>query len=464
MSSSHLQFQSPDHPGGRYDVRQPLLRPFHTAVQAFRAGTDSPRHYLERCLAQIGQAEPAVQAFVCLNVEEARMYADDASIRYRDGRPLSPIDGMPYGAKDIIETRSLPTQMNSPIFAGFQSRRDAACIIALKAAGAVLLGKTVTTEFACGRSGPTRNPYDATRTPGGSSSGSAASVGAGMVPATLGTQTQASVIRPAGYCGSYALKPSHNLLSVDGIAPLAPSMDTLGIYGGSLEDVWNVTAAISSTSPGIGGPRLAAAELPGAAKPRSLVRLDTVGWKEVDAESCSEFERVLRELSSAGVEIVDRRNSAEVEALEQHLTDVPDVSLKIFAYESQWPLRAYAECGKTLVGERVYDLLALAASMSEADYRAMIASRDGLRSKVTALAARHDAFVALACSGPAIADIAYTGSRSYPVPWSLVGGPSVALPVMASAGLPLGLQVMGSYASDTKTMATSRYVRDVLMA
>ena len=160
---------------------------FSDLASSFRDGRDSPREFLERCIDAIEAREPEVRAFVVLDVEGARSTADEASARWREERPLSPVDGCPFGAKDIIETADLPTGMNSPIFEGWQSRRDAACVRALRQGGAILLGKTVTTEFAAGRSGPTVHPLDPTRTPGGSSSGSAAAVAAAMVPVALGS-------------------------------------------------------------------------------------------------------------------------------------------------------------------------------------------------------------------------------------------------------------------------------------
>ena len=166
------------------------------------AGRDTPRDFLERCLDVIAKRDATVQAFVTLNLEGARKAADAAGKRYKAGKPLSMVDGCPVAIKDIIATADMPTQMNSPAFKGWQSGQDAACVAALRKGGAVIVGKTVTTEFAIGFSGPTTNPFDATRTPGGSSSGTAASVGAGMVPVGLGTQTQASTLRPASYCGA----------------------------------------------------------------------------------------------------------------------------------------------------------------------------------------------------------------------------------------------------------------------
>src|SRR5262249_51244436 len=186
----------------------PNIISFDRCVADFQQGRDTPRDFLERCLDVIAKRDKTVKAFVTLNRDGARKAADDATRRYKAGKPLSPVDGCPVAVKDIIATVDMPTQMNSPAFKDWQSGQDAACVAALRKGGAVILGKTVTTEFAVGYSGPTTNPFDPTRTPGGSSSGSAAAVGAGMVPAGFGTQTPASTMRPASYCRAGGIKPN----------------------------------------------------------------------------------------------------------------------------------------------------------------------------------------------------------------------------------------------------------------
>src|SRR6516225_4207132 len=173
--------------------KTPATRPYFPATEKFSDGGDSPRAFLERCLDALDAWEPAVGAFVALNLEPARAAADASTKRWRGGNPLSPIDGMPVGIKDIIETADMPTQNGSPLFAGFRSERDAASVAALREAGGVIVGKTVTTEFAATEPRGTRNPWDPTRTPGGSSSGSAAAVGAGVIPVGLGTQVIGSI-------------------------------------------------------------------------------------------------------------------------------------------------------------------------------------------------------------------------------------------------------------------------------
>ena len=181
---------------------------FHNAARRFRTGDDSPRHYLERCLATIEEREPVVRAFAYLNRDPALAAADASSARWAADKPLSPIDGMPVGIKDLLETKDMPTEYGCEAFRGNFPKRDNAAVWALRQAGAVILGKTVTAELGGSHPGPTTNPFDPRRSPGGSSSGSAAAVAARMLPAALGTQVGGSIIRPAGYCGNVALKPT----------------------------------------------------------------------------------------------------------------------------------------------------------------------------------------------------------------------------------------------------------------
>jgi len=227
---------------------------FVRAAADFRDGRTTPRRFLERCLEAISRHDRTIKAFVTLDARGARKAADAATRRYEQARPLSPVDGCPIAVKDIIATADMPTEMNSPIYRKWRPKADAACVMALRRAGAIVIGKTVTTEFAIGRSGPTRNPFDPTRTPGGSSSGSAAAVACGMAPAALGTQTVGSVLRPAAYCGVVGFKPTHGGLPTGGIHLLSPTSDHLGVIAATVEDAWLVASQISvaAASPGIG--------------------------------------------------------------------------------------------------------------------------------------------------------------------------------------------------------------------
>ena len=254
------------------------------ALADFRSGADSPRQFLERCLAAIEAREADVGAFVHYDAASARRQADASTARWHAGKPLSPIDGMPVGIKDIIETADFPTEMGSPLYAGWRSERDAASVVALRAAGAVIVGKTVTTEFAATEPRGTRNPLDPARTPGGSSSGSAAAVAAGMLSVGIGTQVVGSILRPASYCGVVGFKPSLGAInrggSHDGL-----SQSCHGALAASLSDAWQVVYEIAVRAggdpgfPGLDGPP----SPPAPVQPRRLALLETEGWAEASA-------------------------------------------------------------------------------------------------------------------------------------------------------------------------------------
>ncbi len=423
----------------------PNIISFHRSVADFATGRDTPRKFLERCLDVIAARDPTVKAFVTLNVDAARKAADAAGKRYKSGNPLSPVDGCPVAIKDIIATADMPTQMNSPVFKGWQSGQDAACVAALRKGGAVIIGKTVTTEFAIGYSGPTTNPFDVERTPGGSSSGTAAAVGAGMAPVGLGTQTQASTLRPASYCGAVGFKPSLGQLHMGGVHPLSATADHLGVIGATLGDVWRVASQISL---GIGSPGRrfiegAGADVPAAKKPRKLIRLYTRGWSEIDQETETQFEAAVEALAASGVEIASRHTDARIAALEDELMANVDGALDIVAYELRWPFEDYiAQHGK-LIGERLHGLVKRANEMTPRDYERLLDQRNAMRRWWREALGDADGYIALAASGPAIKGLEYTGSRTFLVYGSWLGLPAFSLPLMQSGGLPLGLQVLG---------------------
>src|ERR1700723_1129465 len=221
------------------EQEKPVMRPYVAAAQNFASGKETPRQFLERSLGLFELWEPRIGAFVHTNLPAARAAAELSTERWRAGKPLSAIDGIPVGIKDIIETADMPTEMGSPLFAGWGPEKDAANGRALRDAGAVILGKTVTTEFAASEPRGTRNPWNIAHTPGGSSSGSAASVAAGIISAGLGTQVISSTVRPASYCGTVGFQPTVNALNRQG-RPDFPSQSCTGILGASLEDTWQI--------------------------------------------------------------------------------------------------------------------------------------------------------------------------------------------------------------------------------
>lgn len=446
--------------------RNPYIVSFAQAVANFRTGTETPRDLLERCIENVDRHETRVKAFVTLDRKAARKAADESTKRYKAGKPLSMVDGCPVGIKDIMATKDMPTQMNSPAFKGWQSGQDAACVQALRQGGAIIFGKTVTTEFAIGFSGPTTNPFDPGRTPGGSSSGTAAGVGSGMMPVGLGTQTQGSTLRPASYCGAVGFKPTIGSLNTAGIHPLSATCDHLGIIGATLEDVWRVASQISLGigSPGYGFLNGASATLPLAVQPERLIRLYTRGWSEIDSNTEAAFDEVMHALKAAGVEISGRKDDPRVAAFEDALERDVDTALDIVAYEMKWPFQEYiARYGK-VIGKRIHGLIERAVEMSPADYVALLEKRQAIRAHCRELAAAvgADAYVTLASSGPAITGLEFSGSRTFIVPGSWLGFPAFSLPVMQSDGLPFGLQLLGVDHTDGNLCSAANWVMRTL--
>ena len=427
-----------------YDPRTVELRTFHDAVPGFLDGRDTPRDYLERCLETIEAREPEVKAFVVTNIKGAREAADRSTERYREGRPLSLVDGMPICIKDLYETVDMPTQMNSPVYEGWQSNRDAAHVYALRKGGAGIVGKTVTTEFGQAAPGPARNPFDLSRTPGGSSSGTAAAVGAGMLPAGSGSQVRGSIQRPAGYCGNYALKPTFGALNRGGGHSMSPSQSVLGVHAGSLEDCWRTAFHISSTiggdagHPGLYGKPV----LEAAVKPQRLVRLETRAWPDTEEETREIFERFVSEVAGHGVEIVSRRDDERVEALEQALLTIPEFMFDIFAYEMRWPTWGYRDMEGDLLSEAVLERLARGEKLSPEDYRDRLTMRDELRHTFATLAGAFDGYLTLSAKGPPPVGMP-VGDPVYGDVSSCLGAPAWNLPLLADRGLPMGIQLLG---------------------
>jgi len=207
------------------------------AARVIREGVISSEQYVAACLARVRETDARIEAWAFLDPDHALAQARAADQYRLSGQAIGPLHGVPIGIKDIIDTADMPTENGSPLHAGRTPSRDAAVVTLLRAAGAVIMGKTITTEFACGASGKTRNPHDPAYSPGGSSSGSAAAVAAGMVPLALGSQTGGSTVRPASYCGVYGLKPTRGLIPRRGMSRVAQTLDTVGLFARTLDDI-----------------------------------------------------------------------------------------------------------------------------------------------------------------------------------------------------------------------------------
>jgi Asp-tRNA(Asn)/Glu-tRNA(Gln) amidotransferase A subunit family amidase len=431
-------------------------KPYLSMTRRFADGSDSPQKFLERCLADLTALEPKICAFVHLNIDGARVAADQASARWRNGRPLSQIDGMPVGIKDIIETADLPTENGSPLYVGWRSERDAASVAALREAGAAILGKTVTTEFASTEPRGTRNPHDPRRTPGGSSSGSAAGVAAGMISAGLGTQVIGSTIRPASYCGCVGFKVSLGALnrggSFDGL-----SQSVTGVLAATLEDAWQVAYEIAVRAggdpgyPGLSGP----ARAPAARMPRRVAFLETAGWTAASSDAKDAIADALARLRSAKIEVLTRQSNAKVAAVEASIAQARALSMRINAWEWRWPLNTYRNRDASKLSRAMLDRLAEAEAMSLDDYRRDLVQRDKDRALHADLAAECEACISLSAPSAAPMGLDSTGDPNCTVHTSYLGIPAVSLPVLADQGLPLGLQVAGFINGDAAAFAAA---------
>jgi len=426
------------------DAMTPALRPYLPATADFASGKDSPRAFLERCIAALDAWEPRIGAFVTLNLPAARAEADRSTARWRAGEPLSPIDGMPLGIKDIIETADMPTENGSPLFAGFRSERDAASVAALREAGGVIIGKTVTTEFAATEPRGTRNPWDPARTPGGSSSGSAAAVGAGVIPVGLGTQVIGSTLRPASFCGCFGFKPTVGALnrggSYDGL-----SQSATGMLAASLPEAWQVAYEIVKRAggdpgfPGLYGP----ATPPPPARPRQLALLETDGWAEATPGARAALEEALGRLTQAGIAIATRYDHFDIAAAETAIHGARELSFDINAWESRWPINTYSRRDASKLSKSMRDRLIDAEAMTIEDYRGMLAERQRRRDDYGALSREFDGCITLTATGAAPMGLGSTGNPVFVIPGSMLGVPAISLPVLSDGGLPLGLQLLG---------------------
>jgi Asp-tRNA(Asn)/Glu-tRNA(Gln) amidotransferase A subunit family amidase len=447
-----------------YDPRSYRALSFHDATERFREEVDTPRAYLERCLATIAEREPVVKAFAALNEQSARQAADASAARWKAGRPLSAIDGMAIGIKDLLETKDMPTRMGCRALRDNFPGRDNAAVWALREAGAVILGKTVTAELGGAEPGPTTNPFDAARTPGGSSSGSAAAVGARMVPAAIGTQVGGSIIRPAGFCGNVALKPTQGAINRG--ERQATSMSTHGVHAGSIEDMWLVATEIAHRAGGdrgclglFGPPRA-----PPARKPEQLIVLETAGWQGVDAASKSAFEQILRDLERQGVRLIGRASHPLIERLEMAVAPAGAVCSAITAWENRWWQRSLVDGDPEGVSDRAKAVLAKAEAMSVTDYRSALVDREAAQLSHARLAPLADAVITLSCPGPAplwsndASNPRPTGDPAFNYPSSMLFAPAVTVPLIAVRGMPVGVQLMGQQHDDARITALARWL------
>lgn len=395
------------------------------------------------CFERIAERDDAVRAWAFIHEKQTL-----AAARELDRAPRrSRLHGVPFGIKDIIDTEDLPTEYGSPIYRGHRPRADAACVALLRRAGCLILGKTVTTEFANNHPSMTRNPHDPAHTPGGSSSGSAAAVADHMVPLALGTQTGGSVIRPAAYCGAFALKPSFGSINRQGTKFVAESLDTIGIFSRSAEDLALALEVLSGRSV----PDFASF----TGKPRiGLCR--TPRWQEADTLSQTNLEQAARLLAKAGATVSDFELPSGSEALfDRHSV--------IMGYESARALAWEYENHPGEISTSLKPRLEEGWQVTRAEYDAV---RETARQCRRALADRMrevDFLLTPSATSEAPRSHASTGDPVFNRAWTLLGVPCVTVPFGKGAhGLPLGVQLVGPFDGDSALLGWAHWAAAAL--
>ena len=391
------------------------------------------------CLERIAAREQEVQAWAFLDTELALKQA-----RALDREPpQGPLHGVPVGIKDIFDTADLPTEYNSPIYRGHRPRTDAACVALLRRAGCVILGKTVTTEFAHVHPAKTRNPHRLTHTPGGSSSGSAAGVADFMVPLALGTQTGGSIIRPAAFCGTVGCKPSFNTINRAGLKFAAESLDTIGLFARSAEDAALGLHVLS-------GRALPDFKRSPGRKPRvGLCR--TPRWRDADPATQAAIEGAAARLAKAGAPVGDFE-------LPQGCAQLFDDHGKIMNYESAralaWEYLNHPDQISDTLRPRIEEGWQLPREAYDA---ARVLARD-FRRRLADRMTECDFLITPSAPGEAPATLETTGSSVFNRVWTLLGVPCVTLPFgTGPSGLPLGVQLVGSFDGDVELLAWAHW-------
>jgi Asp-tRNA(Asn)/Glu-tRNA(Gln) amidotransferase A subunit family amidase len=396
-----------------------------------------------------------VQAWTFLDPAHALKQARELDRRRSEGQAMGPLHGVPVGIKDIIDTGDMPTEDGTVLHAGRMPERDATVVTMLRAAGAVIMGKTVTTELATYSPGKTRNPHNAGHTPGGSSSGSAAAVAAGMVPLALGSQTNGSVIRPAAYCGVYGFKPTHGLIPRHGVLKLSRSLDHIGIFARTIDDVALACEQLvgyderdPDTHPRARAPFIAvAAEEPPLPPLVGLVKGPL--WERVSQETREAFAEVEEHVGER-IESVELPASA-LNVLEWHRT--------IMEAEMGANLAAEYEKGRERLSESLRAQLERGRACSALDYQNALARVAQVTEGLAELFDRFDALLAPSAAGTAPRGLASTGDPVFCTLWTFCGMPALNLPLMrGEGGLPLGMQLVGPRHGDARLLRTARWL------
>jgi Asp-tRNA(Asn)/Glu-tRNA(Gln) amidotransferase A subunit family amidase len=408
-------------------------------ARRIEAGELTPHAVVDMCAQAIAARESEIGAFTTLDIDGARNAANALAAK--------PLRGLPVGMKDIFDTVDFPTGYGSSIYAGHRPKSDAAIVMAVRRAGGVILGKTVTTEFAGLQPAGTRNPHNPAHTPGGSSSGSAAAIAAGMLPIAFGSQTGGSVIRPAAFCGVAGYKPSFRLLPTIGMKAFSWSLDTVGIFGAGVEDVAFAAAATTGRDLRIDGMTASAP---------AIALLRTSMWSQASADMQAALERAAHAAEAAGARVTELALPEIVEeAMRCHGIVQDHEAFRALAYEY--------DNHRDRLSPLLREQLGKAAAITTDQYDEARRATRRARQTFADLMAKTDVILTPSTPGAAPQGLGSTGSPMFNRLWTLLGPPCINVPGLTDgAGLPLGIQVVGRFARDKIALAAAAFVENVV--
>jgi Asp-tRNA(Asn)/Glu-tRNA(Gln) amidotransferase A subunit family amidase len=424
------------------------------AAAGLARGDFSAADLMQACLDRVAAREDDVRAWAYIDPDKAMAEARAADAARARGEALGPLHGLPVGIKDIIDTADMPTENGSALFEGRRPNADATSVAALRAAGAIIMGKTVTTELANTNPSKTRNPHNLAHTPGGSSAGSGAGVADFHMPLAVGTQTGGSVIRPASFNGVYGLKPTLGLIPRGGTLLQSHTLDTLGVYGRSLEDLALITDSLSIPEPqdpqtyrGGRGSLLEALEEPGPSQPR-FAFIETPAWDRADDGAKAAIADVAARLGDACAK--ETPPSPFDRILELHGA--------VFAAENAHYYGGYLRERPDLLSDKIRTRLQASYDIPARDYVEALNEREVINEAIEALLTRYDAILCLPATGPAPRGFETTGDAAFNSPWTYLGVPCVSLPRLTVDGMPLGVQLVGGRGAEGRLLRTARWL------
>jgi len=430
-----------------------------TALEArdgIARGEFSAIELCESYLMRIAAREPEIGAFAFLDEAQVRAAAKAADDYRGTGRSLGALHGLPIGIKDIIDTAAMPTENGTVIDAGRRPRKDAEVVRRLRQAGAIIMGKTVTTELAFFAPGKTRNPHHPAHTPGGSSSGSAAAVAAGFLPLAIGSQTFGSVIRPASFCGVVGFKPSFGLISRAGVLPLAAPLDTVGVFARTVADAALLADALAGHDPAdpdtrlTPPPRMLDVTLTEPPVTPDLAFVKTPMWDEAEPATHEGFAELAATLGTHCTEV----------ALPDVFQEWAGAQRTLMRAGMARNLEPYYRMGKDRLSPVLRGLLEEGKQIAAVDYLAALDWRAALSHGLDQLFDRYDAIVTPAAPGEAPAGLDSTGNPAFNGLWTLCGVPAVSLPMLQGPkGLPVGVQLVGRQGEDARLLRTARWLK-----